>query len=271
MAMEDALVLAEELFRHSCVGKAVRAYAEMRVPRTGWVQKQCRVRNRMHAPPGLAESRHPQIVWYFAVFAQLRAIAQSFFESVFLRTIPVWLISHHQQNEYRARSAGKMNSNESFTGSGPELIDMVGARFEAIARMGTGDADTALFRARMAAGKVVPLHSHIDPECFYVLSGRIEVFVLNDVPSWRTVETGHSLLVANGVKHAVRNTADQSADMILATNNRLARYFREAGRLVKPGTEILPPTVDDIQRMIRLSEAYGYWIASPAESATVTG
>lgn len=164
-----------------------------------------------------------------------------------------------------------MNSNENFTGSRPEVIDIRGSRFEAIARMGTGDADTALFRVRMAAGAAVPLHSHIDPECFYVLSGRIEVFVLDDVPGWRTVEAGHSLLVANGVKHAVRITADQPADLILATNNRLASYFREAGRPVKPGTEVQPPTADDIQRMIRVSEAYGYWVASPAESAAVTG
>jgi quercetin dioxygenase-like cupin family protein len=99
-----------------------------------------------------------------------------------------------------------MNSNERFTGAEPELIDMAGARFEVIARMGATDADAVLFRARMMAGKVVPLHSHIEPECFYVLGGRIEVFVLNDMPGWRTVETGHSLYIADGVKHAVRNT-----------------------------------------------------------------
>jgi hypothetical protein len=63
------------------------------------------------------------------------------------------------------------------------------------------------------------------------------------MPGWRTVETGDSLLVANGVKHAVRNTADQPADLIPATNNRLARYFCEAGRPVTPGTEVLRPTL----------------------------
>ena len=66
--------------------------------------------------------------------------------------------------------------------------------------MGPEDADTVLFRTRMAAGKAVPLHSHVDPECFYVLSGGIEVFVLHDRPRWHTVETGRSLLVADGVK-----------------------------------------------------------------------
>ncbi len=148
---------------------------------------------------------------------------------------------------------------------------MLGARLEMVACMGRGDADTVLFRTRMPAGKVVPLHNHIDPECFYVLEGCIEVFLMGDAPRWQTVEAGRSLLVADGARHAVRNTADRPADLILATNNRLARYFREAGRPAIPGTELAPPMPDDIQRMIRISQAYGYWIASPAESAAVTG
>lgn len=153
----------------------------------------------------------------------------------------------------------------------PELIDMRGGRFELVARMGTADTDTVLFRTRMAAGKTVPLHSHVDPECFYVLSGRIEVFLVGERPRWHVIEANHSLLIADGVKHAVRTTAHHPADLVLATNNRLARYFREAGRPVMPGAEPVPPTPEDIQRIIRVSEAYGYWIASPAESAAITG
>ena len=101
------------------------------------------------------------------------------------------------------------------------------------------------------------------------LSGRIEIFVVNDTPRWQTVDTGHSLLVAESLKHAVHNTAGQPADLILATNNRLACYFRDAGRPGFPGTELLPPTPDDIQRLISVTEAY--WIASPAERAAVSG
>lgn len=85
---------------------------------------------------------------------------------------------------------------------------MVGGRFELVARMGTADADTVLFRTRMVAGKLVPLHSHIDPECFYILSGRIEVFVADERPRWQVAEANHSLLVADGVEHAVRNAVD---------------------------------------------------------------
>jgi hypothetical protein len=58
----------------------------------------------------------------------------------------------------------EMNSGGGLEEGTPELIDMIGARFEVIAGMGTGDADIVLFRTRMSPGRVVPLHSHMDPE-----------------------------------------------------------------------------------------------------------
>ena len=73
-----------------------------------------------------------------------------------------------------------------------DLIDMMGARFEMVARMGSNQSDTVLFRTRMAPGRLVPLHSHIDPECFYLIEGRIEVFLVDDAPKWRAVDTGQS-------------------------------------------------------------------------------
>jgi quercetin dioxygenase-like cupin family protein len=115
-----------------------------------------------------------------------------------------------------------------------DLIDMMGARFEMVARMGPNENDTVLFRTRMEPGKLVPLHSHIDPECFYLLEGQIDVFVVDDAPKWRMVETGQSALVANGVKHAVRNAGEKTADIVLATNNRFfsprGGPLRDAGR-----------------------------------------
>ena len=153
----------------------------------------------------------------------------------------------------------------------PELIDMAGARFELIARMGREDADTALYRTAMAAGRSVPLHSHIDPECLYVLSGQIEVFVFDAKPRWQNLDTGQSVLLADGVRHALRNTTSQQADLVLVTNNRLGRFFRDAGRPVMPGDACQPPSPDDITRIQQVSEAYGYWQASPGESDAVTG
>ncbi len=152
-----------------------------------------------------------------------------------------------------------------------DLIDMMGARFEMVARMGAEQNDTVLFRTRMSPGRLVPLHSHIDPECFYVLDGQIEAFVVDDTPMWRAVEAGKSLLLADGVKHAVRNASEKTADIVLATNNRFSSFLSEAGRSATPGAAFAPPSPEDIQRVIRVSQDYGYWNASPAESAAITG
>jgi quercetin dioxygenase-like cupin family protein len=152
-----------------------------------------------------------------------------------------------------------------------DMIDMVGSRFEMVARLGAGQNDTVLFRTRMAPGKHVPLHSHIDPECFYVLEGQIEVFLVDDASTWHVVEAGRSLLIADGIKHAVRNLTENAADLVLATNNRIAKFLGEAGRSVAPNALFEPPSPDEIQHMLRVSQAYGYWNASPAESAAFTG
>ncbi len=141
------------------------------------------------------------------------------------------------------------------------MIDMVAARFEMVAPTGITPCDTVLFGTRMAPSKLVPLHSHIDPECFYVLEGRLEVFLMDDAPKWN-VSAGRSLLVTDGIKHAVRNSAETAADLVLATNSRFVNFLGQAGRLVAANGPFAAPSSDDIQRMLQSSQAYGYWNAS---------
>ena len=152
-----------------------------------------------------------------------------------------------------------------------EMIDMIGSRFELVARIGDAPQDTALLRTRMASGKTVPLHSHIDPECFYVLAGVLELFLLDAAPRWHRAEAGQSLLAANGIRHASRNPTDQETDIVLATNNRFASFLRDAGRPVVADSPFDPPAPEDIQRVLCASEAYGYWNATPEESKDITG
>ena len=75
--------------------------------------------------------------------------------------------------------------------------------------------------------------------------------------------------MANGIRHASRNSGERTADIVLATNNRFARFLSEAGRSVTFDAPFVPPSTDDIERILRVSEAYGYWNASPAESASL--
>jgi hypothetical protein len=93
-----------------------------------------------------------------------------------------------------------------------DMIDMVDARFEIFARTGTTLGDTVLYRTRIGAGRLVPLQSHIDPECFYVLEGRLEVFLIDDVLKWNVVHAGRSLLVTDGTMGAWRGRAGRACD-----------------------------------------------------------
>ena len=74
-----------------------------------------------------------------------------------------------------------VNDAEDFTIDTPSFIDMVGTRFEMVARMGASKSDAVVLRTRMETGKVVPLHSHLDPKCFCVVAGSIEVFLVREL------------------------------------------------------------------------------------------
>jgi hypothetical protein len=65
------------------------------------------------------------------------------------------------------------------------------------------------------------------------------------------------LTPASVKKSSIRT--DQPTDLVLVTNDRLARYFREAGRRATSGTEVLPPTPDDVRRMSSPAPCSAAW------------
>jgi 2-polyprenyl-6-methoxyphenol hydroxylase-like FAD-dependent oxidoreductase len=56
MAMEDALVLAEEIGSGKAIDDALQAYLARRRPRVTWVQSQCNARDKMRSLPGMARA-----------------------------------------------------------------------------------------------------------------------------------------------------------------------------------------------------------------------
>ena len=66
----------------------------------------------------------------------------------------------------------------------------------------------SVMRGTIPSGVVIPLHSHADPEIFYVLNGSLEVFQ-TDGPSqgWQTVNAGEVVSIPGNVRHALRNTS----------------------------------------------------------------
>ena len=162
-----------------------------------------------------------------------------------------------------------MSDEPSRTANQLATVDMGGSRMELGVRIGPPASDIVLLRVRMEPDSRVPLHSHADPEGFYVLSGRMDVFLDDDTPGWRVLESGEGISPAQGVRHAVR-TGPGGADLILTTNNRLATFFLEAGTPVSRDASRGAPTREALDRIARAADKFGYWLASPAENASLT-
>ena len=150
----------------------------------------------------------------------------------------------------------------------PEIFRMLGGRLTLVAAVEPPAGDVVLLRGRMEPGSSVPLHRHSDPECFLVLKGGIEAFA-EDERGWRTVAEGRSVTMENGIPHALRAGPD-GAELLIATNHRLAGFFRAATSSEDDGAADVPRPAD-IERVRELSKEYGYWMASPEEHAARTG
>ena len=156
-------------------------------------------------------------------------------------------------------------------GSTEVVMDVLGAQMRVVARMGEADEHTVLIRSQMGAEpRAVPLHAHADVEGFYVLAGQLEVYLDSDgeSPGWRALGPGQGLTVAGHVKHAVRNVSGAPVDSIVATTVRLARFLRNIAR--PPGVHGAP-TAGEAARVRQRAADYGYWLASPAENAGISG
>ena len=128
----------------------------------------------------------------------------------------------------------------------------------------------SVMHGTVPSGAVIPLHSHADPEIFYVLNGSLEVFQSED-PSegWNTVTAGEVVSIPGNVRHALRNTSSSPATLITVSKQELYRFFRELARPFDPSRPPAPPTPDEIQQLFSVAEKYEYWLASRDENAAI--
>src|ERR1700735_5804076 len=65
----------------------------------------------------------------------------------------------------------------------------------------------SVMRGTVPSGVVIPLHSHADPEIFYVLNGSIEIFQAGGQSAgWQIVTAGEVVSIPGNVRHALPNT-----------------------------------------------------------------
>jgi quercetin dioxygenase-like cupin family protein len=128
----------------------------------------------------------------------------------------------------------------------------------------------SVMRATVPPGVVIPLHSHADPEIFYVLNGSLEVFQAEG-PSegWQTVTAEEVVSIPGNVRHALRNTSPSPITAITVSKQELCSFFRELARPFDPNSPPAPPTPEEMQHLFSVAQKYEYWLASPDENAAI--
>jgi quercetin dioxygenase-like cupin family protein len=125
-------------------------------------------------------------------------------------------------------------------------LELAGAAVEILV-----DDEPCVMRGVIPPGVVVPLHSHADPETFIGIAGELEGRAGSE---WVRVAPGEIFHVPGGTPHGWRNTGSEPAVTFLISTAKMARFFREVAGVTP-------------EQFLATAERYGYWNATPEESA----
>ena len=150
------------------------------------------------------------------------------------------------------------------------IVDVLGPTIEFLTSPDEANAGYCVMIGKIPPGVSIPLHSHVDVESFFMLSGAVQVLSEDrDGFSWLDVKPGDFVQVPGNSKHAFRNTSIEPVVQLITTTPKLGRFFQEIGRRVTPGASPPAPTPEELQRFARVAAKYGYWHGSPEENAAV--
>ena len=151
-----------------------------------------------------------------------------------------------------------------------QTFNMFGGLFNFLVTPAETGHEVSFFKGILPPGVVIPLHSHAEPEVFYVLEGSLEVYRESGQPQgWSTTQPGGVLAIPGNVKHALRNTSSTPTTVLLVTQEELYNFFRSIAKPFEVGQMPVPPSPEDMQQLFVAAAKYHYWMGSPEENATI--
>src|ERR1700724_4220065 len=151
-------------------------------------------------------------------------------------------------------------------GADPQTFIVLGVLLQFLSTPEQINDQISVMRGTVPSGVVIPLHSHADPEIFYVLNGSLEVF---QAEGWQTVTAGEVVSIPGNVRHALRNTSPSSITSIIVSKQELYSFFGELARPFDPNRPPAPPTPEEMQHLFSVAEKYEFWLASTNENAAI--
>lgn len=125
-------------------------------------------------------------------------------------------------------------------------------------------------RATVPAGIGIPLHSHANPEVFFILEGLLEVWQYDGGSGrWLTATYGDVICIPGDVRHAIRNASSSTVTLLLITTPKLYEFFRELARPFHSEEKAEAPNDRDMERLLALAARYNYWIGSAQENEVI--
>jgi quercetin dioxygenase-like cupin family protein len=150
-----------------------------------------------------------------------------------------------------------------------QTFDVFGVQLQFLVGPDETGSQSSLYKGILPPGIVIPLHSHLDSEVFYVLAGTLEIYQESgEHKGWKSVPAGQAVAVAPDVKHALRNTSSTPSSTIAVTGRGLYEFFLEVAEPAHGGPSA-PPSPEDMQRLFAAAGKYSYWMGSPEENSEI--
>jgi quercetin dioxygenase-like cupin family protein len=113
-----------------------------------------------------------------------------------------------------------------------------------------------LFENRSDGQTTTPIHVHADDdEPVYIIEGQLTAIVDGEA---RTLSPGESFFLKRGIPHQLMNAGNQPARYILiGTPDVFEQFLAEAGRELRKGEVVGPPTPADIARLTTAALKFG--------------